>query len=240
MSDGEMKGELDRLRRMLEEQNRHLFLGRLMGSLVHDLNNPLTSISGNIELLLLNPALQDAKVQKRLDSVHNSARKMADKLRCVQLFTRIGKADERFDLNGLVREVVTVAEVIPRYSKYPLHYLPYTEPIYCSCNRNKLGLALIALIENAIDAIGDGFHPNLSITVDKLEQEAVVTVSDNGAGISEEVKQRIFEPFFTTREGRTGLGLYLAAKYIAESSGSITFQSSEQGSSFSISLPITS
>lgn len=238
MSD-DQKAEIERLRKLLEDQSKNLFLGRLMGSLVHDLNNPLTSISGNIELLLLNPALQDAKLQKRLDSVHTSARRMADKLRCVQLLTRTGKAEERFDLNSLVREVVTVAEVIPRYSKYPIHYLPYTEPIYCRGNCNHLGLALIALIENAIDAIGDGFHPHLSVTVDKAGEEAAVTVSDNGVGISEELKQKIFEPFFTTRDGRTGLGLYLAAKYIAESGGSLTFQSSEHGSAFTFSLAVT-
>lgn len=239
MSDDGMKAELERLRRLLEEQSKSLFLGRLMGSLVHDLNNPLTSISGNIELLLLNPQLQEAKLQKRLDAVHASARRMADKLRCVQLLTRAGKTEERFDLNGLTREVVTVAEVIPRYSKYPIHYLPYAEPLYCRANCNRLGLALIALIENAVDAIGDGFHPHLSVTVDRSEEEATVTVSDNGGGISEDLKQQIFEPFFTTREGKVGLGLYLAAKYVTESGGSLTFQSSEHGSSFTISLSVT-
>lgn len=226
-----------KLRSLVEQNAKLFFLGRIMGALLHDLNNPLTSISGNIELLLLNPALQDVKLQKRLDSVHASARKMADKLRSMQLLTLSSKLEERFDLNELVREVVTIAEIIPRYAKYPIKYSAYSEPIYCYGNSSKLGLALIALIDNAIDAIGDRHHPNLAVTVGKAEM-ATVAVSDNGGGVEISIKEKIFEPFFTTKEGRFGLGLYQSARYVAENQGSLSFETCESGSTFVISLPI--
>ena len=66
----------------------------------------------------------------------------------------------------------------------------------------------------------------------------VVTVRDNGEGVPEDLKPHLFDPFITTKRGGTGLGLPLVAKLVGDHGGVIDFESSPQGTSFRVMLPM--
>jgi signal transduction histidine kinase len=98
---------------------------------------------------------------------------------------------------------------------------------------------LLNLLTNAIDALDeDGGEVKIS-TQSQGENEVLITVEDNGAGMPEKIRQRIFDVFFSTKGSQgTGLGLAVTKKIIDEHGGKIEAQSTpDQGSKFTIKLP---
>ena len=104
-------------------------------------------------------------------------------------------------------------------------------------NRDRLTQVLLNLVKNAIQAMPDGGTVRITAGIDG--KQAIIKVSDNGHGISQEDMSRIFEPFFTTKARGTGLGLALCRKIVEEHGGTITVQSVVgEGTSVSITIPI--
>ena len=105
--------------------------------------------------------------------------------------------------------------------------------------------AVLNLIINALEAIGDEGEVKISLrraesdSEAETEEEAVIDVSDNGRGISEEDLARVFNPFFTTTPGGTGLGLPAVRRIARAHGGRVEVRSFPgKGSTFSIHLPM--
>jgi len=98
-----------------------------------------------------------------------------------------------------------------------------------SCHQVEMHQAIFALLENALDAVRDREDACLTIITSREGRAVTVTVEDNGPGIAPEAMVRLFEPFYTTREGRSGLGLYLARKLVAHCGAEITCEESCPG-----------
>jgi signal transduction histidine kinase len=95
------------------------------------------------------------------------------------------------------------------------------------------------LIENALDAIGELGHVDVSARVDG--GNVIVRVADDGQGIPDEIKSRIFDPFFTTKPvGNTGLGLDIARRIVRRHDGQIEFDSRPGQTEFRVILPVPS
>ncbi|MEW6731388.1 MAG: ATP-binding protein [Acidobacteriota bacterium] len=229
--------ELMRLRAILQMHAQALLLGSMLGSLAHDLNNPLTAISGNIELLMLNPLVQDAKIKKRLDTVHAASKRMMEKLRYLQLFTKPGHGSELLELNPLVQGTQLVAESLPKLVKITIALNLSDETLMVMANPNQLAQALLAIINNALDAVQQTEKPQVKVGTRLTADQAVIFVANNGPQIDEQLGARIFEPFFTTKPLSVGLGLTLAQQMIIENNGQIDWHSTPTETEFSILLP---
>jgi signal transduction histidine kinase len=95
------------------------------------------------------------------------------------------------------------------------------------------------LINNSIQAIGEGNPGKIEIRITTLSGSHLITLSDNGSGILPEQEGKIFQPNFTTKSGGMGLGLAIVRNIIISSGGEITFTSETgKGTTFSISLPV--
>jgi signal transduction histidine kinase len=110
-----------------------------------------------------------------------------------------------------------------------------------SCNPNELNQVFLNLIINAKQATKDQAHPSIEVTSQVLESQIVITIRDNGCGMSTDTQEKIFVPFFTTKavgEG-TGMGLAIAYGIIQDHHGEILVSSAEgQGTTFTVKLPI--
>lgn len=110
-----------------------------------------------------------------------------------------------------------------------------------SCNPNELNQVFLNLIINAKQATTDQAQPSIEVTSQVLESQIVITIRDNGCGMSTETQEKIFVPFFTTKavgEG-TGMGLAIAYGIIQDHHGEILVNSAEgQGTTFTVKLPI--
>ena len=94
------------------------------------------------------------------------------------------------------------------------------------------------MVKNSIQAIPKTIEPKIDVRVYEENSNVVITITDNGHGISEENKSKIFEPKFTTKSSGMGLGLPMIKNIIQTYNGTITFDSVEgKGTTFKVVFP---
>ena len=229
-------------RRQLENQLRHAHkmegIGRLAGGVAHDFNNLLTVIMGNAELLL-NQLRPGHPLRSCAEEMQKAGAQGALLTRQLLSFSRRDQATPRqLDLNVIVVEMEGMLRRIIG-EDIEIDTVLSSETAMVLVDRSQIEQVMMNLTLNARDAMPDGGR--ITLHVDSNEPSDIVfTVSDNGAGMDEEIKSRLFEPFFTTKErGKgTGLGLALVQGIIQGAGGTITIDSREgQGTTVRITLP---
>ena len=226
-------------------------IGRLAGGVAHDFNNILAVICGHTDLALaqLSP---DAPLRSNLECIQESADHAANLTRQLLAFGR-GQVIEprRINLNELI---VNLNKMLRRLIGEDIKLVTQTAPDLgqIKADPGQIEQVLLNLVVNARDAMPDG--GTLTIRTDNVTLDedyarshlispgdyVMVSVSDTGVGMTDEVKQHIFEPFFTTKEQGKGTGLGLATCFgiIQQSNGHIHSDSQvNKGTQFKIYLP---
>ncbi len=218
-------------------------LGEMASGVAHNFNNLLTAILGRTQLLLQTVA--DPTPRKWLEVIERAALDGAGNIKRIQEFTRIRRDQpfEAVDLNVIVQEALEISR--PRWREEPqskgvtirvVSSLAPLQPV--AGDPGELREALLNLILNAVDAMPDG--GTLSFATEARGERVVVTVSDTGVGMSEEVQRRLFDPFFTTKGPHgTGLGLSMTYGIVSRHGGEIAMESAAgKGSTFRLSFPV--
>jgi len=211
--------------------------GQLLAGIVHELNNPLTTILGFSELLLRDGVADDG----RLEKIHAEAARSVRIIQNVLKLARAGVADrEIIDVNDSIRQTVELAEYQLRLNHIELNVNLSSKLPKVIAHEGELTQVLLNLVTNAVQAIS-GVRPSGKINISSAVIRDVVRISvtDDGPGISEPDVHRIFEPFFTTKETGNGLGLSLSRKLIRDNGGDMWLSSAEgRGTTFMIELPL--
>ena len=226
-------------------------IGRLAGGVAHDFNNILAVICGHTDLALaqLSP---DAPLRSNLECIQESAERAANLTRQLLAFARRQVIEpRRINLNELI---VNLNKMLHRLIGEDIKLVTQTAPDLgqIKADPGQIEQVLLNLVVNARDAMPDG--GTLTIRTDNVTLDedyarrhlitpgdyVMVSVSDTGVGMTDEVKQHIFEPFFTTKEQGKGTGLGLATCFgiIQQSNGHIHAESQvDEGAEFKIYLP---
>jgi two-component system, NtrC family, sensor kinase len=221
-------------------------VGRLASGVVHEINNPLATISACAEALESrvtegafesSPALED--LREYLGLIRSEAFRCKTITNGLLDFSRT-RAAQHVPLN--VEDVISsAARLLSHQSRgekinIQVHSAQNLQPVLGDAGQ--LQQAVIALATNAVDAMP--FGGVLKISAHNEGSSVLIEVNDNGIGIPSENLPKIFEPFFTTKEiGRgTGLGLAVCYGILTEHGGSLDVQSTVGvGTTFTISLP---
>ena len=219
-------------------------LGEMAGGVAHDFNNVLGTILGRTQLLLTQ--VDDPRWIEHLKQIEKVTFTGAKTVRKLQHFTRVSSRGqfEHIDLNKVVGDAVETTK--PRWKDECQRQeilidlrCDYGEISPILGNSGELVEAVSNLILNSIDALPRGGV--IEIRTFMADQQAVVTVEDNGVGISAEAIDRIFYPFFTTK-GKQGTGMGLAVVYgiVTRHKGEIDVVSKPgQGTTCKLSFPAT-
>jgi PAS domain S-box-containing protein len=226
-------------------------IGTLAGGIAHDLNNVLSPILMAIDMLQLKAT--DEATRKWLEVLRANASRGADMVRQVLSFAR-GVSGERVAIQPrhLIKEIVKILkETLPK--SIEINFQVPDELWLIAADATQIHQVLMNLCVNARDAMPEGGAISIKAenqVVDenyaRMHVEAttgrfvVISVSDIGPGISQEMQSRIFEPFFTTKEMTkgTGLGLPTALTIVKSHGGFINLYSElHKGSKFSVYLP---
>jgi signal transduction histidine kinase len=102
---------------------------------------------------------------------------------------------------------------------------------------DKFAQAVLNLAINALEAMPSGGE--LTVGAERRDGSVEVEVSDNGPGITPEVRENLFEPYVTTKQRGTGLGLALTEKLVVQQQGRIDYRTGPQGTSFLLTFPLS-
>ena len=232
---------------LLGEEERQRLIGRyaeiaaLAGGLAHEIKNPLSTISLNLELLLEDLADSDAprdrRMHKKIVAVQRECKHLEEILEDFLQFARLGELHlVESDLNAVVQEFMEFYQ--PEATKQQVDISPHlaTDLPLVSLDPALFRQVLMNLALNAQQAMPKGGLLELQTYV--RDGKVYLDLIDNGKGMTEQVLAKMYQPFFSTRVGGNGLGLPTVKKIVEAHGGRITCDSApSRGTRFTIMLP---
>ncbi|MBN1758678.1 MAG: PAS domain-containing protein [Chitinispirillaceae bacterium] len=226
-------------------------IGNMTAGIAHEMNNPLSGISGNATNLLKMPqkyGLNEKGISRITTILNSAAHATAIMNDLLHLSNRPEQTNILVNINALLAKTANAVHIngsqdIERSFNFDEHLPPV------KCDPSKIQQVIVHIITNAIMAILDKkntiqndspFKGQIVLSTQQKNSQVLITIADNGIGISEEHRSKIFDPFFSTRptgQG-TGLGLSVSTKIIEQHSGQIFYETINSMTQFSILLPL--
>ena len=249
----EFKKDITDEKKMIEQLIRSeklASIGNMTAGVAHEMNNPLSGISGMAANLLQMPEKYglNEKGINRVNLIMNSAIRATTIMNdLLHLSDKVEQMSILVNINGLIMKTVNALHITGAQQIERTYTLDDTIELY-QCDPSKIQQVIVHIVTNAMNAILDKIHSDengifkghLGIASHKTDKEIIITVKDNGVGISPSNRTKIFNPFFSTRptgQG-TGLGLSVSNKIIEEHGGKIFFECMKDLTVFTIHLPL--
>ena len=238
---GERRRRQEAEARLLRAQ-RLESIGAMAGGIAHDLNNVLSPILMSVEVMRRRLSPDDTRTAALLDRIESSAKRGADMVKQILLFARGSEGEHQsVDLRQLLADVVRLAQ-----ETFPKSIRVLAQPEQVAPVRGdatQLHQVLLNLCVNARDAMPQGGTLRLKTELRDLDagRYVCISVSDDGEGVPEALRERIFEPFFTTKPPGlgTGLGLSTSLAIVKNHRGFMSLENRrEGGSTFHVHLPV--
>jgi len=240
----EKNAAMEELNRQTEEFAHHQrleLMGTLTSGIAHEFNNLLAPIMGYSILILEKLPPEETELYDEVLEIYNTSMKAKTVVSRLQDLARKNTDTdfEKLMLDEVVRKVVEIANPAkPKVVEVNMNL--DAENQYILGNETQISQLLLNLLINAFHAT-EGNKGIVTVSTKVSDGKLLLSVSDNGYGISEENKKRIFEPFFTTKKGGegTGLGLAIAGQVVEEHGGTIKVESEVgAGTTFLVELPL--
>ena len=215
----------------LAESRQFDAFNKLTAFIMHDLKNLIAQQALVVENAAKhkdNPAF----IEDAINTIDNSVGRMNTLLKKLQ-------QDEPSELRSFELDHTLIEAIKKCQELKPLPSLQLeTKGIYVNADPDRLLMTFVHIIKNAQEATDNtGF---IDVTLRTEDNNAIIVIEDNGAGMSEEfIKNQLFKPFNTTKSGKgMGIGVYQAKEYIESIGGTVVAESSlDSGTTFTISIP---
>ncbi|MDA7979600.1 MAG: ATP-binding protein [Pirellulales bacterium] len=214
----------------------------LAGQLAHEIKNPLSTISLNMELLREDLANtpetpQTRRGQERIDRVRRECQRLEGLLNDFLSFARAQAGRmEAVDMNQMIEELLQFFH--PQAEAAQVEVVQLLDPFVpaVAIDREQMRASVLNLLINSVQAMPDGGR--ISVRTRRIGENLVLDLIDTGAGMDAQTISQIFDPFFSTKRGGSGLGLPAAKKIIETHGGTIRVQSEVgRGTQITIELP---
>ncbi|MGZ8182342.1 MAG: sensor histidine kinase [Methylobacter sp.] len=229
--------EMRNLQDMLNQQKQLSAMGEMVASMAHQVRTPLaTAILYASQMS--SPALDNEKRQRFSQKILERLQYLERQVNDMLIFAKDGRlAMETFSLAELLNHLREAVKEYTGSGGIVLQIINEVQNDAMLGNENALRGALLNLLNNAVDAVGQ--VGSVQISVVQLDDcNLRIVIKDDGPGIDKELCQRIFEPFFTTKAHGTGLGLAVVDSVVKAHGGRIQVESEPGlGAVFSIVLP---
>ncbi len=217
--------------------------GILASGLAHEIRNPLNSIKINVQLLQedIEEIVSDPKMRESFKETVNSITYEISRLNELMTNfltyarpTQLNK--EIFDLNNFLKDIVNFMKVEGEAKGIEINFFSPGEVFEIKGDRQKLRQAIMNILKNAIQVLGEGGVVN--VVLKRVRDLYLIEIEDNGPGMTEDFLKQIFVAFSSQRKGGTGLGLSIAKKFVEAHGGGIKVESKVgKGTRFTIILP---
>jgi PAS domain S-box-containing protein len=245
--------DITQLRNQEAEINRKQQLariGQLTGGVVHDLNNMLNIIAGNIRFLKAEPVYEDTDSEELIEDIESAAIDAVELINRLQSFSRERPAaPSKMPAKTMMEEAEKLARRLIKERNILLTFDQFNDDVRVNIDFVWFKNCLLNLINNAADSMKTGTI-TVTATVETSSSAKVasssptvlrISVTDEGCGIPDAELARVFEPFYTTKapDQGTGLGLAMVDKFCQESGGYCAISSEINiGTKVSMILPL--
>ena len=234
-----------------EEKSRNIHnsklvaLGEMAGGVAHEINNPLSIILMNAEIIERSLEQDDGDLERALKcskKIQTTSTRIAKIIRGLRRLSRNSESDpnEIIDIGELIEDCVSLSREKFNSRKIDIR-VNVEKRIRTSGKAVELGQVFLNLLSNSYDAISDLEERWIKIHVYSCEEGVAIDFEDSGTGIAPEIVEKIFDPFFTTKEvgSGTGLGLSISRGILNDHGGNIHIDGRSPNTKFHIVLPST-
>lgn len=217
-------------------------VGEMAAGIAHELNNPLTTVTGFTELIL-DEMKDDAPHRADVEMVLHEALRARGVVRRLLDFARQGeRIRTRADINQIIDDVLALTTHFIHANGVQLEVEFQKEIPWVSLDSNQMKQVFLNLVHNALQAMptGGNLHVKTGTRLTDNRESVFVSIQDSGLGIDPKDIDRIFEPFYTTKGNRGGTGLGLSVTYgiVTDHGGTIDVESRPgEGSTFTVWMP---
>ena len=219
-----MVEELEQSAVKLAKSQREAAWREMAKQVAHEIKNPLTPM----RLTIQHFEQQAAKgILASDDKVHEFCQSLIQQ---IDTMTAIASAFSQFAAmptgqSERINVVTTVQRALELYKEEPITFDSSEKSIFANLDANQLLRIVNNLVSNAIQAVEDVSQPKVRVAISIIKDNVVLSVKDNGIGVSEMDRARIFEPTFTTKTSGMGLGLSMVKSIVDSFDGSVHFRS---------------
>jgi len=214
--------------RRLADQEHLAQMGKLAANMAHYLKNAIWNISGRVQMLMENEGISSNEIV--MESLQTIKRITDESNRVIYALLHFSGSEpdkyvfKEIPLASVVEEACNLIEAERKRKCVQLSVQQDNgAKILVRGDKSKLVTAVFNVLQNSLEAVES--NGQVRIEVQKLEDGRVaLQISDNGAGIDSEIRDKVFEPFFTTKPQAIGLGLYIADDILKKHHGSITIE----------------
>lgn len=208
--------------------------------LLHEIMNCITPLSMKLQKFYLTNSEDPQVVKNEKDNLLMLTREsLTTLINIVNNFRQYGKlfieSKSKVDVIKIIKDVIEIFK-----GESYIEFKFYSEPLFVLGIPEQLKVIFTNLIKNAVEAIKDVPQPLITITVTNNTGNCEVVISDNGPGIPKNIQNKIFSPGFSTKKEGSGQGLFITKKIVESLGGKISFSTSTNGTTFTVSLPIAS
>lgn len=233
--------ELEQSARLLAKSERESAWKSMARQVAHEINNPLTPMKLTIQQLQRTRKMKDDRFDDYFEKSTSMLIEQIDNLsRIAGTFSNFARMPEaNFERVDIAQKIYSVVQLFANNNEHiQIYYEGVENGIYVYADPEQLVQVFNNLIKNAIQAIPADRDGIIEIKLVQLFEQIIITVSDNGVGIENEIQNKLFVPNFTTKNTGMGLGLAIAKNIIELSDGTITFNTKlNESTTFTVVLP---
>lgn len=231
--------DITTIRRMeaaLKKADRLAAVGELSARMAHEIRNPLAALCGSVQLLSSVSDIKDHDARLLAIVIREAARLDALISEFLMYARPATPQIVTINLHAYFEEEFIFLAHDPRFMSISLqNFVPKSAVV--SVDPDQLHQVIINLLQNAADAMGNGGWVRIECSM--TPDSAIISITDNGAGISAETTRHLFEPFWTTKPAGTGLGLAISYRIIEAHGGTLSVESPPDGGCrFIVALPV--
>ena len=221
----------------IETSRRLSASGRITRGVAHEVKNPINAIVLHLQLLQ-HKLKVDPDAKRHMDIIDNEIHRLDRVVQILVDFTRQRDLHiEEIDLRRIVEEVALLATPDAEAHAVNIARQLPNDPLKVKGDIDFLKQALLNVVINGEQAMPNGGA--LTISARRVDNEAMIEVHDEGAGIPKEVQDKIFELYFTTKKGGSGIGLAQTYQILQWHYGSVEFETSDgAGTTFRLKIPV--
>ena len=233
--------KLDSSAELLAKSEREGAWREMARQVAHEIKNPLTPMRLNLQYLQKaidanSPNVKEISVYvakilvEQIDHLSQIAGDFAQ-------FANIGQSKNQ--LFNLADSLKQVTSLYSSNEKLQITMQPHSDTIMIRADRTQINRLFTNLLQNAIESVPEEKNAEINIATNGVDGKVLVMITDNGKGISADMKSKIFKPNFTTKSSGTGLGLAMCKGIVEKSNGNIWFETIDgESTTFFVQLPL--